>query len=69
MSPSKTLPLISCLALLATALPTGAQTGGAGEPYKLIRSDKVGGVGGWDYVYADADARRLYVPRGDRITV
>jgi DNA-binding beta-propeller fold protein YncE len=39
------------------------------QPYRVIKSDTVGGPGGWDYVYADAEARRLYVPRGDRITV
>jgi DNA-binding beta-propeller fold protein YncE len=33
------------------------------EPYTLVKTDKVGGPGGWDYVYADADGRRLYVPR------
>jgi hypothetical protein len=35
-------------------------------PYKLINTLKVGGAGGWDYVYADANARRLYIPRGGR---
>ena len=40
-------------------------------PYKILKTAKVGGVGGWDYVYADADGRRLYIPRsgqGARIT-
>ncbi|HEY2018648.1 MAG TPA: hypothetical protein VGH38_34320 [Bryobacteraceae bacterium] len=36
-----------------------AQTG----PYKVLKTAKVGGDGGFDYVYADADGRRLYVPR------
>jgi DNA-binding beta-propeller fold protein YncE len=61
--------LFSILASGAAAVSTNAQSNGTAEPYKVIRSDKVGGPGGWDYVYADADARRLYVPRGDRITV
>ena len=30
---------------------------------------KVGGEGSFDYVYADAAARRLYIPRGARVTV
>ncbi|MDP9049363.1 MAG: hypothetical protein M3O31_01370 [Acidobacteriota bacterium] len=38
-----------------------AQTDG---PYKVITRAKVGGEGGWDYIYADADGRRLYIPRG-----
>ena len=32
-------------------------------PYKVLKTVKVGGDGGFDYVYADAAARRLYIPR------
>jgi DNA-binding beta-propeller fold protein YncE len=32
-------------------------------PYKVIKRAKVGGEGGWDYIYADAAGRRLYIPR------
>ena len=32
-------------------------------PYKVLKTAKVGGEGGWDYIYADAAGRRLYVPR------
>src|SRR5205823_6246549 len=43
--------------------------GSAGQPsstgpYKVLKAAKVGGEGGWDYIYADSAARRLYVPRG-----
>jgi hypothetical protein len=38
-------------------------------PYKVLKSDKVGGLGNWDYVYADAANRRLYIPRGNRVDV
>ena len=42
-------------------------------PYKVIKTAKVGGAGGFDYVYADAAGRRLYVPRsgqqGARVSV
>src|SRR5207249_2307844 len=41
-------------------------------PYKVLRTAKVGGIGGFDYVNADSAARRLYVARsgqGARITV
>jgi uncharacterized protein YjiK len=37
--------------------------------YKVVKSEKVGGDGAFDYVYADASTRRLYVPRGDRVVV
>jgi DNA-binding beta-propeller fold protein YncE len=41
-------------------------------PYKVLKTAKVGGVGGFDYVYADDAGRRLYIPRTGtpaRITV
>jgi DNA-binding beta-propeller fold protein YncE len=44
----------------------------AGAPYKVQKIAKVGGAGGFDYVFADATARRLYAPRtgqGARIMV
>ncbi len=33
------------------------------EPYKVLKMAKVGGEGGWDYIYADSVGRRLYIPR------
>src|SRR5438128_1039405 len=41
-------------------------------PYKIVRTAKAGGIGGFDYVNADPVARRLYIARsgqGARITV
>jgi DNA-binding beta-propeller fold protein YncE len=41
-------------------------------PYKVMKTAKVGGTGGFDYVYADDAGRRLYIPRTGnpaRITV
>ena len=35
----------------------------ADGPYKVLKTVKVGGEGGFDYVYADSDGRRLYVAR------
>ena len=35
----------------------------AAGPYKVLKTVKVGGAGGFDYVYADVEGRRLYVPR------
>jgi len=34
------------------------------EPYKVLKTVKAGGEGGFDYISADVDARRLYIPRG-----
>lgn len=62
----------ACLVLAAVVamVPFSAlaQTG----PYKVLQTEKVGGEGGFDYVYADDAGRKLYVPRSGpsgRITV
>jgi hypothetical protein len=63
-----------CLFLSITILASVAlaQTPAAG-PYKILKTAKVGGAGNFDYVYADVDGRRLYIPRtgqpNPRITV
>jgi DNA-binding beta-propeller fold protein YncE len=55
------LPTVACLPRLSAQ--------GATEPYKVLNSAKVGGEGGFDYVFADSDGRRLYIPRGNRVDV
>src|SRR6266567_2711174 len=37
-------------------------------PYKVLKTAKTGGLGGFDYIYADVDGRRLYIPRGAQPT-
>jgi hypothetical protein len=37
---------------------------GADGPYKVLKTAKVGGEGGTDYIFADAVGRRLYITRG-----
>lgn len=51
--------------VLALAMAAFATTGLAQEagPYKVLKSARVGGEGGWDYIYADSAGRRLYIPR------
>jgi DNA-binding beta-propeller fold protein YncE len=52
-----------CLLLAAAVLPL-ASSGLAQEgPYKLLKTVKVGGDGEFDYITADSNERRLYVPR------
>jgi len=63
------LTILAGAALLTAGFPARAQSTDTGQPYKVIKTDTVGGLGGWDYVYADADSRHLYIPRGDRVTV
>src|SRR5579863_7472411 len=58
------IAMLASLGLAQQASTTG--------PYKVVKTVKVGGDGGFDYVYADAVGRRLYVPRSGptaRITV
>src|SRR5689334_8422821 len=50
-------------ALLVLASSAVAQHPAAEGPYRVQRTARVGGEGGFDYVYADVDGRRLYVPR------
>src|ERR1700733_1415652 len=40
-----------------------AQQAPSAGPYKVLKTAKVGGMGGYDYVNADADGRRLYIAR------
>src|SRR5579864_3789372 len=51
--------------IVAAALTAFAPAGFAQEsgPYKVLKSARVGGEGGWDYIYADSAGRRLYIPR------
>jgi hypothetical protein len=55
---------------IAIALLAGvclAQLAPTAGPYKATKT-KVGGEGGTDYIYADADARRLYIARTGKDT-
>lgn len=39
----------------------------ADGPYKILRTVTVGGDGGFDYIVADSDGRRLYIARSGKI--
>ncbi len=41
----------------------------AGPGYKIVKTYKAGGSGGWDYLVADASARRLYISRATHVMV
>jgi len=58
---------VACISVVAMVLfgAVGiARQAGSGGPYKVLKTARVGGEGGWDYIYADVDGRRLYIPRG-----
>src|ERR1700722_4949228 len=58
-----------CLAfLVAAGIAMLASMGWAQDaptagPYKVLKTAKVGGEGGFDYISADVEGRRLYIPR------
>jgi len=60
---------ISLTVVIAAAVAMLASTGftqnapSAGQ-YKVLKTARVGGEGGYDYIFADVEGRRLYVPRG-----
>src|SRR5579871_1269501 len=49
------------LSLFATQLVLAQQA--TEGPYHVLKRANVGGEGSWDYLYADADGRRLYIIR------
>jgi DNA-binding beta-propeller fold protein YncE len=59
----------SVLVLLAAASVSLPQTASTAESYRILKTTQTMGSGGIDYVYADNDNRRLYVPRGDQVLV
>ena len=59
--------LLSAVAISLLAGPASAQN--SDHPYKILDMTQVMGTGGIDYVYADNDGRRVYVPRGDQTCV
>jgi len=54
----------SLVLILASATVAVAAPG-----YKISNTYKVGGEGGWDYLIADASARRLYISRSTHVIV
>jgi YVTN family beta-propeller protein len=65
--------LIGSIAMIASLAIAQAPAVSTAGPYKVLKTTKVGGDGGFDYVYADSAGRRLYIPRlgqpGSRVTV
>ncbi len=66
--------LILCLTLVAVATSTcvfvtSFAAAQSTPTYSVVRTMVLGGDGGWDYVYADSAARRLYIARATRFMV
>jgi DNA-binding beta-propeller fold protein YncE len=56
---------ISILSLSLAAVAVAA----AGPGYHVVKTYKLGGEGGWDYLTVDASARRFYISRGTHVIV
>jgi len=68
----KTLTLVLAMAVAGLGSIALAQHEHTDGPYRVLKSAKVGGDGGFDYVQADSAGRRLYIARsgaGARVTV
>ena len=56
--------LLSILSVAGIGLLAGNVLAQTDTPYKVLDTTQLMGNGGIDYVYADNDGRRVYVPRG-----
>ena len=57
--------LLSAISVSLAAVALAAAAPG----YHIIKTYKIGGEGFWDYLTADASARRLYISRGTHVVV
>lgn len=58
------LTMLGIQAQAQTAAPESAT-----KPYSILTTAQAEGSGGLDYVYAESESRRLYIPRGDQVLV
>ena len=57
--------LVTVISVSLAALAVAA----AGPGYHVAKTYKLGGEGGWDYLVADGNARRLYISRSTHVIV
>ena len=63
------LPALICATILVDKIDAQKTSAPAKSGYHLLKKIQVGGEGGWDYLFVDGAARRLYVSRGTRVMV
>ena len=63
------ISFVALTGLMAFGETALLRAGESAQPYKIINSAQVPGIGGVDYVFADSDSRRVYVPRGEQVLV
>ncbi len=67
---SMKIPTVIQIALVLAA--AAAAVAAAAKPpanYKVVKTWKLGGEGGWDYLTADSDGHRLFIARATRVMV
>jgi DNA-binding beta-propeller fold protein YncE len=57
------------LSIAVIGVLAAATVAASGPGYKVTRTYKIGGEGGWDYLIADSVARRLYISRATHVIV
>jgi hypothetical protein len=57
------LGVVVAAAIAMLASVGSAQHDPSSGPYKVLKTAKVGGEGGFDYISADVEGRRLFMPR------
>jgi hypothetical protein len=70
----KRIAILAAAAALGVAILTGALLPAASAApgasgYKVIKTVPISGEGGWDYIYVDSDARRVYVSHATQVVV
>jgi len=61
--------IIPLASLLCLGAPARGATPAKHEPYHLLKEIPIGGEGGWDYLFVDSAARRLYVSHAAKVVV
>src|SRR6267378_2233280 len=63
------LATLSAVALFSAAVFSRAAAKPGASGYHVIKTVSVPGDEGWDYVYVDSDARRVYISHGSHVVV
>ncbi len=63
------IPTMTCLVVVSALFLAPEPGAKAATPAWKVHKIAVGGEGGWDYLSVDAESRRLYVSRGNRVIV
>src|SRR5712671_1164093 len=63
------LATLSAVALFSAAALSRAAAKAGASGYHVIKTVSVPGDEGWDYVYVDSDARRVYISHGSHVVV